>query len=110
MVHNNLNDMGFSENVKRNAPDAVKNLKYKHTKKHCLTLIAIIKVEMKIISWISFCTYGTGIHCAEIYIHSLPCTVTYRRERSVREVYEERFLSDRPVSVCERQPDTLLFS
>lgn len=47
------------------------------------------------------------MYCAEINIHSLPCTVTYRRERSVREVYEERFLSDRPVSVCEKQPSSL---
>ncbi|XP_039891110.1 periphilin-1 isoform X9 [Simochromis diagramma] len=28
--------------------------------------------------------------------HSLPVSVTYRRERSIREVYDERFLTDRP--------------
>lgn len=26
--------------------------------------------------------------------------VTYRRERTVREVYEDRFMSDRPGRVC----------
>lgn len=32
-------------------------------------------------------------------VYYLICTVTYRRDRSIRDAYEERFMTERPVSV-----------
>lgn len=39
------------------------------------------------------------MYSANSIFHSLPFAVTYRRDRSIREVYDERFLTERPVSV-----------
>lgn len=41
----------------------------------------------------------TAHACFVTVIFNLLFTVTYRRDRSIREAYEERFMTDRPVSV-----------
>lgn len=41
----------------------------------------------------------TAHECFVTLIFTLLFTVTYRRDRSIREAYEERFMTERPVSV-----------
>lgn len=50
---------------------------------------------------------SSNAHCI---FHSFTFAVTYRRDRSIREVYDERFLTERPVRVCfDHENIVLLF-
>lgn len=37
--------------------------------------------------------------CTTVHTHCLPFAVTYRRDRTIREVYDDRFINERQVSV-----------
>lgn len=51
-----------------------------------------------------FCGSSLYMYSAQSTFHFLPLfmsAVTYRRDRSMREIYDERFLPERSVSVCD---------